>query len=63
LRGVLADSVRRYLGPARRGDQGTVPTGTPAGEDGIYRAAGFTISRRVAIPARFVTRTADDWTP
>jgi hypothetical protein len=59
-RGAITDSVHRHLGPARRAGQGTLPTGTPAGEDSVYRAAGFTISGRVEFPARFVTRTADD---
>ncbi len=58
-RAAIADLVRRYLGPERRAGQGTLPAGTPAGEDGIYRTAGFTGPRRLELPSYLVDRTAD----
>jgi len=58
-RAAIADLVRRYLGPQRRAGQGVLPAGTPAGEDRIYRAAGFTGPRRLELPGVVVERTAD----
>jgi SAM-dependent methyltransferase len=58
-RAAMADLVRRYLGPERRAGRGVLPAGTPGGEDGIYRAAGFTCPRRFEVPGVVVERTAD----
>jgi SAM-dependent methyltransferase len=59
-RAAIADLVRRYLGPDRRAGQGVLPGGTPAGEEGIYRAAGFSGPRRLELPGHVVDRTADE---
>jgi SAM-dependent methyltransferase len=57
---AIDDLVRRYLGPHRRAGQG-VCTGTPSGEDAVFRAAGFTGPQRVAVPdGRLLDRTSDD---
>lgn len=57
---AIADLVRAYLGPVRRAGRSRLPQGTAAGEDEIYRAAGFTRAGRIAIPGRVVTRVTDD---
>ncbi|MCP2268330.1 Methyltransferase domain-containing protein [Actinokineospora diospyrosa] len=57
---AIAELVRKYLGPVRRAGNKLLPNGTASGEDEIYRAAGFTKSRRVEIPGILMTRTADD---
>src|SRR4051794_15371949 len=59
-RAAIAELVRRYLGPQRRAGQGVLPAGTPAGEDAVYRAAGFTGPRRLELPGDVVERTADE---
>lgn len=59
-RSHIAELVRRYLGPSRRAGRGTLPQGTAADQDSIYRAAGFVGPRRIQLPGRVVTRTADD---
>jgi SAM-dependent methyltransferase len=58
-RAAIADLVRRCLGPERRAGQGVLPGGTPAREDRVYRAAGFTGPRRHELPGVVVERTAD----
>jgi SAM-dependent methyltransferase len=58
-RAAIADLVRRYLGPQRRAGQGVLSVGTPAGEDDVYRAVGFTGPRRLELPGVVVERTAD----
>jgi hypothetical protein len=58
-RAAIADLVRRYLGSERRAGQGVLSDGTPAGEDEVYRAAGFTGPRRLELPGVVVERTAD----
>ncbi len=55
----IARLVQRYLGPQRRAGQGVLATGTPADEDAVYRAAGFTGPQRLEVPGRAVERTAD----
>lgn len=56
----ITELVLRYLGPVRRAGRGFLPHGTPGGETGIYRAAGFGGPDRIEIPGRAVTRTTDD---
>lgn len=58
-RAAMAELIRRYLGPERRAGQGVLPAGTPGGEDGVYRAAGFAGPRRLELPAYVVERTED----
>ena len=59
-RAAIAQLVRRYLGPERRAGQGVLPGGTPSGEEGIYRAAGFSGPRRLELPGQLVDRSADE---
>jgi SAM-dependent methyltransferase len=58
-RDAIAELVRHYLGPQRRAGRSVLSTDTPAGEDDIYRAAGFTGRRRLELPGAVVERTAD----
>jgi SAM-dependent methyltransferase len=57
---AITELVQRYLGPQRRAGRGVLPTGTAAGEDAIYRAAGFSGPERLEVPGWFVERTAED---
>jgi len=59
-RTAIAEPVRRYLDPTRRAGRGSLPDGTPADEDSVYRAAGFGGPDRLEVPGRVVTRAADD---
>jgi SAM-dependent methyltransferase len=43
------DLVTSYLGPVRRAGQGSLPTGTRAGEEEIMRQAGFTGPTRIEV--------------
>ena len=56
---AISQLVQRYLGPVRRAGQGVLAQGLPGGEDGIYRAAGFTGPERLELPGRLVDRTAE----
>jgi SAM-dependent methyltransferase len=51
--------VRRYLGPVRRAGRGTF-FDAGGGEDEIYRAAGFTVRRRIEIAGGPVERSVDE---
>ncbi|MEV0717631.1 class I SAM-dependent methyltransferase [Asanoa sp. NPDC050611] len=58
---AIDDLVRAYLGPVRRAGQGVLPDGTKGGEEEVMRATGFQGPTRItAVPARVVTRTADE---
>jgi SAM-dependent methyltransferase len=58
--------VKRFLGPARRAGQSTMPDVSIDEADrgrveaGIYRAAGFTGPSRIEVPGAVVLRSADD---
>lgn len=56
----IGDLVRSYLGPLRRAGQGTLPEGTPAYEEEIMVAEGFTGPTRITLPGRVVERTEDE---
>ncbi|MDI5978834.1 class I SAM-dependent methyltransferase [Amycolatopsis magusensis] len=56
----ITELVREYLGPVRRAGRSRLPHGTPGGESEIYRAAGFTMVRRIEMAGRVVTRDIDD---
>jgi ubiquinone/menaquinone biosynthesis C-methylase UbiE len=57
----IRDLVRDYLGAVPRAGQGRLPTGTPSGEDEIFRSAGFAGPHRVELDtARVVTRSEDE---
>ncbi|NAZ86067.1 class I SAM-dependent methyltransferase [Kineococcus indalonis] len=51
--------VRRHLGPRRRAGRGVLTSGTPGGEDEVYRAAGFSGPQRLHLPGREVERSAE----
>lgn len=57
---AISALIRRYLGPLQRAGRGVLPTGTPGGEDAIYRAAGFAGPERIELPARVLERSIDD---
>jgi SAM-dependent methyltransferase len=53
--------VEEYLGPVKRAGQGTLPHGTPSGEDEIMVAAGFEGPRRRFISGgRVIERSEDE---
>ncbi|KPI08365.1 Methyltransferase type 11 [Actinobacteria bacterium OK074] len=57
----IGELVRRYLGPVRRAGRGTLPYGTPGGEELVLVRAGFEPPKRHVVPAgQVLTRTADD---
>jgi SAM-dependent methyltransferase len=57
----IQELVRRYLGPARRAGQGTLPNGTPNREDLVLSRAGFQDFQRLIVPAgQVVVRTEND---
>ncbi len=43
----IDELVQRYLGPVRRAGRGTLPHGTPSGEEDVMLAAGFAAPRRL----------------
>ncbi|TDC62219.1 class I SAM-dependent methyltransferase, partial [Streptomyces hainanensis] len=58
---AVDDLVRRYLGPVRRAGQGVLPQGTPGGETGVLRRAGFAGPERHVVPGgQALERTVDD---
>ncbi|GAA1848231.1 class I SAM-dependent methyltransferase [Asanoa iriomotensis] len=58
---AIGDLVRDYLGPVQRAGQGFLANGTKSGEEDVMRAAGFQGPTRItAVPARVVTRTAEE---
>jgi SAM-dependent methyltransferase len=59
-REAITELVQRYLGPQRRAGRGVLTTGTPGGEDAIYRAAGFHGPDRLTVAGWFVQRTAEE---
>jgi len=57
----IAALVRRYLGPVRRAGRGTLPNGTPDGEEAVLAAAGFApMERHVAPGGDKIVRSTDD---
>jgi SAM-dependent methyltransferase len=57
----IREPVTRYLGPARRAGQGTLPHGTPSQEDVVLARAGFQRFERHIVPGGLlVVRTEDD---
>jgi SAM-dependent methyltransferase len=60
-RDEMAKVVESYLGPVRRAGRGTLPGGTPSGEDEIVRAAGFRDERLLDVGGgRVFERSEDD---
>ncbi len=61
LYGQIRSLVRAYLGPVRRAGQGTLPNGTPGGEDLVLANAGFVdFERHIVESGQTVERNADD---
>ena len=59
--GAITQLVERYLGSTRRAGQGTLPEGTPSGEEEVLARAGFSRPRTLAVPDdRVITRTTDE---
>ena len=53
--------VSSYLGPVRRAGKGTLPAGTPGGEEDVMRRAGFTLADRVQVGGdEIVVRDTDE---
>jgi SAM-dependent methyltransferase len=59
-RAEIARLVQRYLGAQRRAGQGVLASGTPEGENAIYRAAGFSGPDRLEVPGRVVERSVEE---
>lgn len=56
----IAALVRVYLGPVRRSGRGTLPEGTPGGEDAVMVAAGFRGPVRVHVRRGELYRRSED---
>jgi SAM-dependent methyltransferase len=57
----IAKLLRRFLGPLRRAGSAALPHGTPAGEEGVMRNAGFSGPRSRLTPGgRIVNRSEDE---
>jgi hypothetical protein len=59
-RAEIVRLVQSYLGAERRAGQGVLASGTPEGEDAIYRAAGFSGPQRLKVPGRLVERSVEE---
>jgi SAM-dependent methyltransferase len=59
-RAEIVRLVQSYLGTERRAGQGVLASGTPEGEDAIYRAAGFSGPQRLEVPGRVVERSVEE---
>jgi hypothetical protein len=59
-RAAITALVERYLGSVRRAGAGSLPFGTPSGEEEVLAAAGFSEPSVVRVPDdRVLTRTVD----
>ena len=59
-REAIDDLIRTYLGATRRAGLTTLPEGTPAGEDQIMLAAGFSGPVRLGVAGRVHERSEDE---
>jgi SAM-dependent methyltransferase len=59
-RDEIADLVKRYLGPVRRAGRGSLPSGTPSGEDAVMEEAGFADRTRVEVSGGDVSERGED---
>lgn len=58
---AIDELVKAYLGPVRRAGRGTLPHGTPSGEEDAMLAAGFDAPRRLDVSGgRVLERSEDD---
>jgi hypothetical protein len=56
----IGNLVRAYLGPHHRAGAGTLPEGTPSGEEEAFAAARFTGPTRIDVPAGAVFERGED---
>jgi hypothetical protein len=52
--------IHEYLGPTRRAGATTLAEGTPAGEETVMVAAGFSGPRRVTVAGRIYERSEEE---
>jgi len=57
---AIDELVKVYLGPVRRAGRGTLPHGTPSGEEDAMLAAGFEAPRRLEVGGGRVLERAED---
>jgi SAM-dependent methyltransferase len=58
---AIEELVKAYLGPVRRAGRGTLPHGTPSGEEDAMLSAGFEAPQRLEVGGgRVVERSEDD---
>jgi SAM-dependent methyltransferase len=56
----IGDLIHEYLGPTRRAGTTTLTKGTPAGEDAVMVAAGFSGPRRVTVAGHLYERSEEE---
>jgi SAM-dependent methyltransferase len=56
----IGDLIHEYLGPTRRAGATTLAKGTPAGEDAVMLAAGFSGPRRVTVAGHLYERSEEE---
>lgn len=56
----IRDLIHEYLGPTRRAGTTTLTKGTPAGEDAVMLAAGFSGPRRVTVAGQLHERSEEE---
>jgi hypothetical protein len=56
----IGDLIHEYLGPTRRAGTTTLAKGTPAGEDSVMVAAGFSGPRRVTVAGHLYERSEEE---
>jgi SAM-dependent methyltransferase len=59
-RDAITALVARYLGPVRRAGRGLLPSGTPSGEDDVFRVTGFRGPTRVEVGGGTVLDRTED---
>ena len=56
----VSELISRYLGPARRAGQGSLPERTGGDEPELLEACGFGRPREITVPGRDLVRSVDD---
>ena len=56
----IGDLIHEYLGPTRRAGTTTLTKGTPAGEDAVMVAAGFSGPRRLTVAGHLYERSEEE---
>jgi SAM-dependent methyltransferase len=57
---AIEELVKAHLGPIRRAGRGTLPYGTPSGEEDVMLAAGFAAPRRLEVGGGSVLERSED---